>query len=70
MPLRGQLLQRDSMSVNGSNSQLFEELMADETEEENQQHRESLAVYLEKQGCSKETVELMRNSQPLPPSDD
>ena len=58
------------MSVNGSNSQLFEKLMVDVTEEEKQEHRESLAVYLEKQGCSKETVELMRNSQPLPPSDD
>lgn len=70
MSPRGQLLQKDAMSVDGSNSQLVEELMVDVTEDEQQELRESHADYMEKKGFSKEAVELMRNPQPLPPSDD
>jgi hypothetical protein len=67
MPLRGQLLQKDAMSVDGSNSLLFEELMAAVTEEEQQELREEHAKYMEKQGFSAQAVELMRNPQPFPP---
>ena len=67
MLLRGQLYNTDSMSVDGSNSELFEELMADVTEEDQQKIREALAVGMEKSGFSKMAVELMRNPQPMPP---
>lgn len=70
MPLRGQLANRDSMSVDGSNSDLFEELMADVTEEDKQEIREANAVAMEKFGYPKEAVELMRNPQPVPPKTD
>ncbi len=67
MPLRGQLFHKDSMSVDGSNSGLFEELMADVTEDDQQEIREAHAKDMEKLGYSKATIELMRNPQPVPP---
>ena len=67
MPLRGQLANRDSMSVDDSNSGLFEELMADVTEEDQQEIREDHATAMEKHGgYSAETIELMRNPQKVP----
>jgi hypothetical protein len=67
MPLRGQLLKRDSMSVDGSNSALFEELMSDISPEAEAKLREGLIEQLRKAGCSEATLELMRNPQPFPP---
>ncbi len=64
---RGQLPNSDSMSVDGSNYALFEELMSDVTEEDQQEIREDHAKYMEKQGFSAQTIELMRNPQPVPP---
>jgi hypothetical protein len=72
MPLRGQLLNKksspaDSMSAQGSNWQLCEEMLSGISAEDEQAMRESQAVEMEKSGgYSAQTIELMRNPQPLP----
>jgi hypothetical protein len=70
MPLRGQILNRDSMSVDGSNSQLFEDLMSDVSPEAEARINEMMIQQMREDGFSQETLDMMRKTQPSPPKPD
>jgi hypothetical protein len=55
----------DSMSVDGSNCELFESLMADVSEDDDREIRKAHAADMRKLGYAESTIELMLNPRPV-----
>ena len=60
MPRRGQSIRGgDSMSVDGTNAELFEDLMSDVSAEEQQELRKHAAARMRKEGMPEFVIEVM-----------
>ena len=59
MPLRSQLLNSDSMSADGSNAQLYEDLMSDVSAEDEKAIRVLAAERMRKEGMPEFVIEVM-----------